>query len=110
MANFKPSLKNGRPMSNDYARESTNFRNKPAAVTPVPILVLSSNAVLLETVGRSVPSGAQVVEAATIDAAMQQLYSVRPGLVLIDTMSCKDITGSIAQMMQELPNLTVVIA
>jgi len=96
-------------MNNEFNRESTSFRNKQAAAAP-PILVLSANPNVLDTVKRSVPTNAQVVEASTIDGAMQQLYSVRPGVVLLDTMSCKDIPGTIAQMMQEIPNLAVVVA
>ena len=110
MAFANPSFKNDQPMNNEYGKESTSFRNKQGTHTPVPILVLSSNAALLETVSRSVPSGSQVVEASTVDAAIQQLYAVRPGVALIDTMSCKDVPGTIAQMMQELPNLAVVVA
>jgi len=97
-------------MNNEFARESTSFRNKQGSGAPPPILVLSANPNVLDTVKRSVSPNAQIAEASNVDGAMQQLYSVRPGVVLIDSMSCKDIPGTIAQMMQEIPNLTVVVA
>lgn len=97
-------------MNNEFARETTSFRNKQAAHAPVPVLILSSNAALLDTVHRSVPSGTQVIDASSIDAAMEQLYSAHPGVVLIDTASCKDVPGTVSQMMQEMPNLAVVVA
>lgn len=97
-------------MNNEFSREATNFRNKQPAAATSSILVLSANPSVLETVGRSVSAGTQIVEAASVDAAMQQLYAVRPGVIVIDTMSCKDVSGTIAQMMQELPNLAVVVA
>ena len=104
------SFRNDQPMNNESNREATTFRNKQGGQAPTNILVLSSNATLLETVGRSVPSNAKVIEAASVDAAMQQIYAVQPGVVLIDTMSCKDVSGTIAQMMQVLPNLAVLVA
>ncbi len=109
MATFSP-FKNDQPMNNELSRDATNFRNKQGGQAVTSILILSSNAALLETVGRSVPNGAQLVEAGNVDAAMQQLYAVRPSVVLIDTTACKDISGTIAQMMQELPSLAVLVA
>lgn len=109
MATSNP-FRNDQHMNNESGKESTTFRNKQATPAPTTIVILSANPSVIDTVGRSVPSNAHVVEAASVDAAMQQIYAVRPGVVLIDTMSCKDVSGTIAQMMQELPNLAVVVA
>src|SRR5438105_13053243 len=98
-------FKNDHTMSNEFSREATSFRNKQGGNTIPPILVLSANPNVLDTVKRSVPTNATVVEAPNVDGAMQQLYSARPGVVLLDSMACKDIPGTIAQMMQEIPNL-----
>jgi protein TonB len=75
-----------------------------------PILALSTNANMLDIVRRAVPTGSQLVDTSTLDAMMQQCRSVRPGVLLLDTASCPDITGTVIQLMQDLPNLVVVVA
>jgi TonB family protein len=74
------------------------------------VLALSNNANLLEIVTRAVPNGSQVITVNTLDALMARCRKVRPGVLLMDTALIQDITGTVIQLMQDLPDLVVVVA
>jgi TonB family protein len=111
MATVHPLFKDKESMDSEHNKDgNTSFRPRSGGHTQAALLVLSANPSVLETVQRAAPSGSRVVNVATIDAAMEQLRSLRPGVLLIDAASCKDISGMVAQMMQDVPELAVVVA
>lgn len=75
-----------------------------------PLLVLSRDAGLVETVRKSAPRGTRVVVAPSLDQAAGQLPALQPGVLLIDTASASDIAGMVAQLTQHFPDLIVVVA
>lgn len=108
MATVHPLFKDNQPMDSEQNKDPQ--RPRSGGYTQAPILALSSNENLLDIVQRAAPSGSRVFNVATVDAAMGQLRSVRPGVLVIDGASCKDISGTVAQMMQDIPELAVVVA
>lgn len=74
------------------------------------VLALSNNANMLEIVHRAVPSGSQVVDVHSLDAMMAKCRTLRPGVLLMDTACCTDIPGTVIQLLQDLPDLVVVVA
>jgi protein TonB len=107
MATIHPLFKENQ--SNDMQTASNPPANFTPSVQP-PILALSTNENMLEIVRRAVPTGSQLVDANSLDAMMTKCRSVRPGVLLLDTAACPDITGTVIQLMQDLPNLVVVVA
>ena len=75
-----------------------------------PLLVLSRDAGLVETVRKSAPRGTRVVAAPSLDQAAGQLPALQPGVLLIDTQAASDIGGMVAQLTQHFPDLVVVVA
>lgn len=80
------------------------------AGTQAAVLALSNNANMLDIVRRAAPNGAQVVETSTLDAMMTQCRSLRPGVLLMDVACCPDIPATVIQLLQDLPDLVVVVA
>lgn len=107
MATIHPLFKENQ--ANDMQTASKQSSSFTPSVQP-PILALSTNDNMLEIVRRAVPTGSQLVDTRTMDAMMSQCRAVRPGVLLLDTASCPDITGTVIQLMQDLPNLVVVVA
>jgi protein TonB len=107
MATIHPLFKENQ--ANDMQSASNQSANFTPSVQP-PILALSTNDNMLDIVRRAIPTGSQLVDTRTLDAMMQQARTVRPGVLLLDTASCPDITGTVIQLMQDLPNLVVVVA
>jgi TonB family protein len=111
MATVHPLFKDKESMDSEYNKDgNTSHRPRSGGHTQAALLVLSANPAVLDIAQRAAPSGSRVVNVATIDAAMEQLRSLRPGVLLIDAASCKDISGMVAQMMQDVPELAVVVA
>jgi TonB family protein len=107
MATIHPLFKENQ--ANDMQTASNQSANFTPSVQP-PILALSTNDNMLEIVRRAVPTGSQLIDTRSLDAMMTQCRTVRPGVLLLDTACCPDITGTVIQLMQDLPNLVVVVA
>ena len=75
-----------------------------------PILVLSQDGALVDTVRKSAPRGTRVVTAPNLDQAAGQLPSLQPGVLLIDTACAPDVGGMVAQLTQHFPDMVVVVA
>lgn len=75
-----------------------------------PILVLSRDAGLVETVRKAAPRGVSVTAAPDLDQVADKLQVLRPGVLVADTASTADVASLVAQLTQHFPELVVVIA
>ena len=75
-----------------------------------PILVLSRDAGLVETVKKAAPRGTPVSAAPDLDHVADKLSSLKPGVLVADTASTSDVAGMVAQLTQHFPELVVVVA
>jgi len=75
-----------------------------------PILVLSRDAELVETVRKAAPRGTRVTHAPDLDHVAEKLPNLRPGVLVADTASAPDIPSMVAQLTQHFPELVVVVA
>ncbi len=75
-----------------------------------PLLVLSRDNALVETVRKSAPRGTRVVTAPSLDQAAGQLPALQPGVLLIDTACAPDVGAMVAQLTQHFPDMVVVVA
>lgn len=75
-----------------------------------PILVLSRDAGLVETVRKASPRGVSVTAAPDLDQVADKLPVLRPGVLVADTASTADVASLVAQLTQHFPELVVVIA
>ena len=75
-----------------------------------PILVLSRDAALVETVRKAIPRGGAVTTAPDLDHVADRLPSLRPGVLVVDTASTSDVAALVAQLTQHFPELVVVVA
>lgn len=75
-----------------------------------PILVLSRDANLVETVKKAAPRGSSVTAAPDLDHAAERLSSLKPGVLVVDTACTTDVAGMVAQLTQHFPELVVVVA
>jgi TonB family protein len=79
------------------------------AATP-PILVLSRDAGLIETIRKATPRGTPVAQAADLDLIAEKLPVLKPGVLVADTASTSDVASMVAQLTQHFPELVVVVA
>lgn len=82
----------------------------PGGKQPAPLLVLSRDNGLLDTVRKSAPRGTRVVNAPSLDQAAGQLPTLQPGVLLIDTACAPDVGAMVAQLTQHFPDMVVVVA
>lgn len=75
-----------------------------------PILVLSRDANLVETVKKAAPRGTPVNAAPDLDQVADKLSTLKPGVLVVDTASTSDVAGMVAQLTQHFPELVVVVA
>jgi TonB family protein len=75
-----------------------------------PILVLSRDAGLVETVKKAAPRGTPVTTAPDLDHVAEKLSSLKPGVLVADTASTADVASMVAQLTQHFPELVVVVA
>ncbi len=75
-----------------------------------PILVLSRDAGLVETVKKAAPRGTPVSAAPDLDHVADKLPTLKPGVLVADTASTSDVAGMVAQLTQHFPELVVVVA
>jgi TonB family protein len=75
-----------------------------------PILVLSRDANLVETVKKAAPRGTPVVPAPDLDHVAGKLSDLKPGVLVADTASTADVAAMVAQLTQHFPELVVIVA
>jgi hypothetical protein len=75
-----------------------------------PILVLSRDANLVETVKKAAPRGTSVAPAPDLDHVAGKLSDLKPGVLVVDTASTADVASMVAQLTQHFPELVVVVA
>ncbi len=111
MASIHPLFKDNQTNDMQAANKHPNNAGaNPGMGLQPAVLTLTNNANLLEIVRRAAPSGSQVVDTQSIDAMMTKCSTLRPGVLLMDTACCKDISGTVVQLLQDQPNLVVVVA
>lgn len=75
-----------------------------------PLLVLSRDPNLVETVKKAAPRGTPVAAAPDLDHVAEKLSHLKPGVLVADTASTADVAGMVAQLTQHFPELVVVVA
>lgn len=75
-----------------------------------PILVLSRDTALVETVKKAAPRGTPVAHAPDLDHVAEKLSNLKPGVLVADTASTSDVASMVAQLTQHFPELVVVVA
>ena len=105
-----------RPVSNSSDEvnleidDSQTVRQLEQGQQQPPILVLSRDGELVETVRKAAPRGTRVTHAPDLDHVAEKLPSLRPGVLVADTASAPDIPSMVAQLTQHFPELVVVVA
>jgi outer membrane biosynthesis protein TonB len=75
-----------------------------------PILALSRDAALVETIRKAAPRGSNVTHSPDLDHIADKLPTLKPGVLVIDTASTADVASMVAQLTQHFPELVVVVA
>jgi TonB family protein len=78
--------------------------------TTPPILVLSRDAGMVESIRKAAPRGTPVAQAPDLDAIADKLPVLKPGVLVADTASTSDVASMVAQLTQHFPELVVVVA
>src|SRR5215510_13007322 len=105
-----------RPMTNSSDEvnleidDSQTVRQLEQGGQQPPILVLSRDGELVETVRKAAPRGTRVTHAPDLDHVAEKLPNLRPGVLVADTASAPDIPSMVAQLTQHFPELVVVVA
>jgi TonB family protein len=113
MANAQHSRSSGHGNSQDEVNleidDSQALRQLEEGHQP-PILVLSRDANLVETVKKAAPRGVSVAFAPDLDHVAEKLSNLKPGVLVADTASTADVASMVAQLTQHFPELVVVVA
>lgn len=102
------------PSSNDEVSveidDTANVRALNEEAHQPPILVLSRDAGLVETVRKATPRGVPVQHSPDLDHIADKLPTLKPGVLVVDTASTADVASMVAQLTQHFPELVVVVA
>jgi TonB family protein len=113
MANAQHSRSSGHGNTQDEVNleidDSQSLRQLEEGHQP-PILVLSRDANLVETVKKAAPRGVPVAFAPDLDHVAEKLSNLKPGVLVADTASTADVASMVAQLTQHFPELVVVVA
>lgn len=113
MANAQHSRSSGHGITQDEVNleidDSQSLRQLEEGHQP-PILVLSRDANLVETVKKAAPRGVPVAFAPDLDHVAEKLSNLKPGVLVADTASTADVASMVAQLTQHFPELVVVVA
>lgn len=90
--------------------DTSNVRQLHDGDTGAPILVLSRDNDLIESIRKAAPRGTPVSKSPDLDQAAETLPTLRPGVLVADTASTNDVAGMVAQLTQHFPELVVVVA
>jgi len=75
-----------------------------------PVVVLSRDAGLVETVRKAAPRGVPVTHSPDLDHIADKLPTLKPSVLVVDTASTADVASMVAQLTQHFPELVVVVA
>ncbi|MFC4310038.1 TonB family protein [Steroidobacter flavus] len=113
MANAQHGRSSGHGNTQDEVNleidDSQALRQLEEGTSP-PILVLSRDANLVETVKKAAPRGVSVAFAPDLDHVAEKLSNLKPGVLVADTASTADVASMVAQLTQHFPELVVVVA
>ncbi|HEY0684293.1 MAG TPA: energy transducer TonB [Steroidobacter sp.] len=113
MANAQHSRSTGHGNTQDEVNleidDSQSMRQLEEGHQP-PILVLSRDPNLVETVKKAAPRGVPVAFAPDLDHVAERLSTLKPGVLVADTASTADVASMTAQLTQHFPELVVVVA
>lgn len=113
MANAQHSRSSGHGNTQDEVNleidDSQALRQLEEGHQP-PILVLSRDGNLVETVKKAAPRGVAVAFAPDLDHVAEKLSNLKPGVLVADTASTADVASMVAQLTQHFPELVVVVA
>lgn len=113
MANAQHSRSSGHGVTQDEVNleidDSQSLRQLEEGHQP-PILVLSRDTNLVETVKKAAPRGVPVAFAPDLDHVAEKLSNLKPGVLVADTASTADVASMVAQLTQHFPELVVVVA
>jgi TonB family protein len=113
MANAQHSRSSGHGATQDEVNleidDSQSLRQLEEGHQP-PILVLSRDTNLVETVKKAAPRGVPVAFAPDLDHVAEKLSNLKPGVLVADTASTADVASMVAQLTQHFPELVVVVA
>jgi TonB family protein len=113
MANAKDGRSSGHGVTQDEVNleidDSQSLRQLEEGHQP-PILVLSRDTALVETVKKAAPRGVPVAFAPDLDHVAEKLSNLKPGVLVADTASTADVGSMVAQLTQHFPELVVVVA
>lgn len=112
MANAQHSRPSGHGTQDEVNLEiddSQSLRQLEEGHQP-PILVLSRDANLVETVKKAAPRGVPVAYAPDLDHVAEKLSNLKPGVLVADTASTADVSSMVTQLTQHFPELVVVVA
>ncbi|MBM0103960.1 TonB family protein [Steroidobacter sp. S1-65] len=113
MANAQHSRSTGHGHTQDEVNleidDSQSMRQLEEGHQP-PILVLSRDPNLVETVKKAAPRGVPVAFAPDLDHVAERLSTLKPGVLVADTASTSDVASMAAQLTQHFPELVVVVA
>jgi len=86
--------------------------NSPGTLNPKhsPLLVLSRDAQLVDTIHRAAPNHMPITHAANLDRIADDLLKLQPAVLLIDMAGTSDAPALLAQLTQHFPDLVVVVA
>jgi len=92
--------------------DAGEMSNSPERLNPKhsPLLVLSRDAQLVETVRRAAPNHMPITHAANLDRIADDLLALQPAVLLIDMAGTSDAPALLAQLTQHFPDLVVVVA
>jgi TonB family protein len=113
MANAQHGRSTGHGITQDEVNleidDSQSLRTLEESHQP-PVLVLSRDANLVETVKKAAPRGVPVAFAPDLDHVAEKLSNLKPGVLVVDTASTADVASMVAQLTQHFPELVVVVA
>jgi TonB family protein len=113
MANAQHGRSTGHGITQDEVNleidDSQSLRTLEEGHQP-PVLVLSRDANLVETVKKAAPRGVPVAFAPDLDHVAEKLSNLKPGVLVVDTASTADVASMVAQLTQHFPELVVVVA
>src|SRR5688500_488021 len=75
-----------------------------------PLLILSRDAGLIDTVRDAAPSGMAIRDAASLDEIVDKLPDLEPGILLVDAGGTNDIASMLSPLTQHFPEMVAVVA
>jgi TonB family protein len=106
---FRP-VPNGSDEINLQIDDTRNEQVSGDTDRQISLLVLSRDTGLVETVRNAAPRSASVTHSPDLDRVAEELRSLQPGVLLIDTASTADAAAMLPQLTLRFPGLVIVAA